>query len=86
MYRAAFLAAEQLWRIADMVQDREGSPDWNLSIALMQAVGARVILNKVSGHERANFEVLAFDRFDACAELDGTPEVIAARWRTSAGY
>lgn len=86
MYRAAFLAAEKLWKIADMVRDRKDSPDWHFSLALMHGVGAKAIMNTMTGHQRADFGVLAFDRFDADAEVSSDPAATARRWREAAGH
>jgi len=85
-YRAAFLAAEKIWAIAGMVQERENTPDWHFSLALIKGVGAKAISNTLTGHERANFDVLAFDEFDANAEVSSDPDGTASRWREAAGY
>ena len=80
--RAAFLAAERLWKIANLVGDRKDSQDWNLSLALMLAVG----LNNKTKHERANFDVLAFDQFEAMNEVTGDLVAMVEKWRAKAGY
>ncbi len=85
MYRAAFLAAQKLWAIAGIVQGRKDMPDWHFSLALMKGVG-EAITNTSTGHERANFDVLAFDEFDANAEVSSDPDAMASRWREAAGY
>ena len=86
MYRAAFLAAEKFGAIAGMVQGRMDKPDWNFSLALIKSVGAEVITHPLTGHERANFDVLAFDEFDANAEVSSDPDAMASHWREAAGY
>ena len=83
---AAFLAAEKLWAIADMMKGRRDTPEWHLSLALMKGVGAKAIRDTVTGHERANFDVLAFDEFDADAEVSSDSDTMASRWRDAAGY
>lgn len=84
-YRAAFLAASKLWDIATLVASRKDTADWHLSIGLMKAVGARHMMNNITGHERADFEVLAFNGFDASSEVSTDAESMASRWRTVAG-
>lgn len=84
MYRAAFLAAEKLWAIAHMMEGRKDTPDWHFSLALMKAVGAETMTNTLTGHERANFDVLAFDEFNANAEVSSDPDAMASRWRGTA--
>ena len=85
-YRAAFLAAGKLWDIVGMVEKRKASPDWHLSLGLMKAVGARHMMNTMTGHERAEFDVLAFDGFDAGSEVTTDSDAMARRWRAAAGH
>jgi hypothetical protein len=83
--RTAFLAGEKLWSMVAMTSTREDSPDRYLSWALMKAVGAKHILNRMTGHERADFDVLAFETFngnDVSADIDA----LSTRWPASAGY
>ena len=82
-YRAAFLAAGKICRIASMVQERQGSPDWQFSLALALAVGRHVILNDITGHETAEFGVLAFTAFDGDTEIGNSPENMSEAWRTA---
>ena len=84
MHRAAFLAAGRLWTIIDFVQDRKGTSDWVLSLALVESVGSVVITDTMRGHERAEFDVLAFNKFDASTEIGDDLSEMAARWRSSA--
>jgi hypothetical protein len=81
--RAAFLAAEKLWAIAHMVQGRADTPDWHLSLALIKAVPS--IMNTITGHERAEFGVLASEQFDASSEVGTDPDAMARRWRAVVG-
>ena len=62
------------------------TPDWHFSLALIKGVGAEVITRPLTGHERAKFDVLAFDEFDANAEVSSDPDAMASRWREAAGY
>ena len=67
------------WAIAHMVQDRSGTPDWHFSLALIKAVPS--IMNTVTGHERAEFGVLAFEEFDAASEVGTNSDAMVRRWR-----
>ena len=84
MYRAAYLAAEKIWAIAGMMEGRQDTPDWHFSLALVNSVGLRAGTD--TDYERANFDVLAFDEFDADAEVSSDPGAMASRWRDAAGY
>jgi hypothetical protein len=52
----------------------------------MKAVSVKHIMNTMTGHERANFEVLAFSEFDADTQISVDSDAMAARWRAAAGY
>jgi hypothetical protein len=80
-YRAAFLAAEKIWGIAHLVQQRKDSPDWMLSLALIKSLGSEFVTYRIRGHEFAHFEVLAFNHFDAASEITQDPDAMAARWQ-----
>jgi hypothetical protein len=81
-YRAAFLAAGMIYKIADLVQAREGTADWTLSLALFNSVSE--IIDTLQGHERADFSVLAFEQFDVTTEINGGPSEIAKVWKDRA--
>lgn len=84
-FRAAFLAAEQLWQLVSLIQDRDGTPDWHLTEALFIAVGIQHLRNPITGHERAEFDVLALNEFDAATGVCSNAETTATRWRIKAG-
>ncbi len=83
MYRAAFLAAGQIRKILELVQQRNSIPDFTLIAALIETVGPQVVANTVSGHESARFELIALNEFDATV-IYGDPIAVANRWRSTA--
>lgn len=83
-YRAAYLAGSKLWVIDTIAESRKGSPDWVLSRGLITAVGERHMADTMTGHERAEFDVIAFNGFDAGFELTTDVEAMARRWRSAA--
>jgi hypothetical protein len=80
MLRAAFLAAGKILSIAHMAQRREGTPDLLFSIALIKSVGTEIVTDPMRGHERAHFDALAFQMFDATTELTQNSDEMAERW------
>jgi hypothetical protein len=80
MLRAAFLATGKILSIALMAQRREGIPDLLFSVALIKSVGTEIVEDTMRGHERARFDVLAFQTFDAITELTQNADEMAERW------
>jgi hypothetical protein len=79
--RAAFLARDRIVSITQI--SLADTADWSLSLALIESLGDKVIVDGIRGHERAQFEILAFDEFDADAELAAAPDAIAERWKSA---
>ena len=77
--RAAFLAAEKIHDIDELVGDHLNSNDHLLVGALFEAFPN--IRDGMGGHEHADFSICAFDSFDAHSEIQGEPSEIATRWK-----
>jgi hypothetical protein len=81
MYRAAYLAAEQMSAMSFLISDSDtGKPDWVFWMAL------RLALADQPRHERARCNAGAFDSFDAELELQEAPDRMALRWLERGGY
>lgn len=81
MYRCAFLAAELVLSMTAAAQHHKYAPDLALCEAMNLAIGHNVLDNRITGHERADWPVLALTGFDADVEMSASPIDVATRWR-----